>query len=359
MDSSSDSGREGGQRSGGGNRRNRRGGSGQNRNRNRNRNNNSGGGGGGNRRKNSRSDDDSYRPGSGSGGGGGSSRKKQEPPKKKGLFQKIVGFFTGDDGSASNKGTGRPIQTPRKRPGDSDTSQSSNSSRGGSGGGGNRSDSSRPPREGGDRPKRKRSRRGGGGGGGGRGRDGGSRESGGGGRGPRRDRDRKGDRGAPQESRSGDDRQPRAKREPRIVEVTSGRLYVGNLVYEVTEEDLNDLFKGFGNVVSAEIVTNQRNQQSKGFAFVEMGGVEEAKRAVEILHDKDFMGRKLVVTGAKSDGPVESRPDNAANEAAATPEASGEQPSVDETEAASEKAEDTAAEADQALSEDSDEKPVE
>lgn len=350
MDSSSESGRDSGQRSGGdGNRRNRRGGSGQNRNRSRNRNNSGSGGGGGNRRRNSRSDDDSYRPGSGS-GGGKSPRKKQEPPKKKGLFQKIVGFFTGDDGSASNKGTGRPIQTPRKRPGDSDAApEKESTSRGDRD---NRSSSSRPPREGGDRPKRKRSRRSGGGD-----REGG--REGGGGRGPRRDRERRDDRASSSESRSGDDRQPRAKREPRIVEVTSGRLYVGNLIYEVTEEDLNDLFKGFGHVVSAEIVTNQRNQQSKGFAFVEMGSVDEAKRAVEILHDKDFMGRKLVVTGAKSDGPVESRPDNADNDAAATPEPSDEQPPASETEAAAGQAEETAVEAEQALSESTDEKPAE
>jgi len=343
MDSSSDKGRDSGQRSGGdGNRRNRRGGSGQNRNRNKNRSNSSGD----NRRRNSGSDDDSYRPGS-----GGNSRKKAEPPKKKGLFSKIVGFFTGDDGSASNKGTGRPIQTPRKRPGDKAASKSSESSREDRGGG-NRSTSSRPPREGGDRPKRKRSRRGGGGGGG---SHEGNRDGGRGGRGPRRDRGRRDDRSASSESRSGDDRQPRAKREPRIVEVTSGRLYVGNLVYEVTEEDLNDLFKGFGNVVSAEIVTNQRNQQSKGFAFVEMGGVEEAKRAVEILHDKDFMGRKLVVTGAKSDGPVESRSDNADNDAAATPDSSEGQVPASETEAAAKQAEDTAAEAEQVVSKDADE----
>jgi len=87
------------------------------------------------------------------------------------------------------------------------------------------------------------------------------------------------------------------------VEVTSPRLYVGNLDYEANEQDLEDLFRGVGTVASAEIVTNPRTQQSKGFAFVVMNHIEEARRAVEVLHDKDFMGRKLLVTGAKSEGP--------------------------------------------------------
>jgi RNA recognition motif-containing protein len=85
--------------------------------------------------------------------------------------------------------------------------------------------------------------------------------------------------------------------------VTSGRLYVGNLVYDANESDLEELFRGAGNVVSAEVVTNSRTQQSKGFAFVEMGSIDEAKRAVSILDDEDFRGRKLIVGGARSEGP--------------------------------------------------------
>jgi len=56
-------------------------------------------------------------------------------------------------------------------------------------------------------------------------------------------------------------------------------------------------------VQSAEIVTHKHNEKSKGFGFVTMSSVEEAKRAVDVLHDKEFMGRKLVVSGAKT--PVE------------------------------------------------------
>ena len=92
----------------------------------------------------------------------------------------------------------------------------------------------------------------------------------------------------------------RSPRKPESVEVTTPRLYVGNLSFDATESDLFELFNGVGAVQNAEVVTYKHNQRSKGFAFVQMNTVEEAKRAVEELHDKDFLGRKLVVSGAKS-----------------------------------------------------------
>ena len=92
----------------------------------------------------------------------------------------------------------------------------------------------------------------------------------------------------------------RSPRKPESVEVTTPRLYVGNLSFEATESDLFELFNGVGAVQNAEVVTYKHNQRSKGFAFVQMLTVEEAKRAVEELHDKEFLGRKLVVSGAKS-----------------------------------------------------------
>jgi len=94
--------------------------------------------------------------------------------------------------------------------------------------------------------------------------------------------------------------QPRPARKPESVEVTSPRLYVGNLSFDATESDLFELFNGVGHVQNAEVVSYRHNQRSKGFAFVQMQTVEEAKRAVEELHDKEFLGRKLVVSGAKS-----------------------------------------------------------
>lgn len=92
----------------------------------------------------------------------------------------------------------------------------------------------------------------------------------------------------------------RPARKPEAVEVTSPKLYVGNLSFDATESDLFQLFNGTGGVRNAEIVSHKATEKSKGFGFVMMSSVEEAKRAVEVLHDKEFMGRKLVVSGAKT-----------------------------------------------------------
>jgi len=104
------------------------------------------------------------------------------------------------------------------------------------------------------------------------------------------------------EQRNGSQPRPQARtpRKPEPVEVTSPRLYVGNLSFDATESDLFDLFNGVGHVQNAEVVSYKHNQRSKGFAFVQMQTVDEAKRAVTELHDKEFLGRKLVVSGAKS-----------------------------------------------------------
>lgn len=80
--------------------------------------------------------------------------------------------------------------------------------------------------------------------------------------------------------------------------VSSPRLYVGNLSYEATESDLEDLFKGIGTVRSVEIIYNPRTHKSKGYAFVEMQFMDDAKRSVEVLHDQPFMGRLMTVSAA-------------------------------------------------------------
>lgn len=96
-------------------------------------------------------------------------------------------------------------------------------------------------------------------------------------------------------------REPRPRREAAVnpAEITTERLYVGNLSYDATESDLFELFNGVGNVRNAEVVVNSRTQRSKGFAFVTMGGIDEARRAVQELNGKDFMGRPLQLSGAK------------------------------------------------------------
>ena len=96
------------------------------------------------------------------------------------------------------------------------------------------------------------------------------------------------------------ERSERQSRKPEIVEVNSPKLYVGNLSFDASESDLFDLFNGVGKVQNAEIVSNKYTQKSKGFAFVTLQSIEEARRAVTELHDKEYMGRKLVVSGAKT-----------------------------------------------------------
>lgn len=106
----------------------------------------------------------------------------------------------------------------------------------------------------------------------------------------------------PQQARNGSasESSPRTTRKPESIPVTTPRLYVGNLSFDATESDLFELFNGVGEVQNAEVVTYKHNQRSKGFAFVQMNTVEEAQRAVTELHDKEFLGRKLLVSGAKS-----------------------------------------------------------
>jgi RNA recognition motif-containing protein len=112
----------------------------------------------------------------------------------------------------------------------------------------------------------------------------------------------------PEGGSSGGSQSPRPPREPKPIrefappnpaEVTTERLYVGNLSYDASESDLFELFNGVGNVRNAEVVVHSRTQRSKGFAFVTMATVEEARRAVVELSSKEFMGRPLQISGAK------------------------------------------------------------
>lgn len=77
------------------------------------------------------------------------------------------------------------------------------------------------------------------------------------------------------------------------------KLFVGNLSYSATQEDLTELFGPFGKVVSVTIVMDRFTGQSKGFGFVEMGSGEEAEKAVQALNGKELKGRNLTVAEAK------------------------------------------------------------
>lgn len=116
-------------------------------------------------------------------------------------------------------------------------------------------------------------------------------------------------------------REPRQRREPpapvNAADINTERLYVGNLSYDAAESDLFELFNGVGAVRNAEVVVNSRTQRSKGFAFVTMGSVDEARRAVQELSNKDFMGRPLQLSGAKPDSRGSGGPDREHEEEAA------------------------------------------
>ncbi len=77
------------------------------------------------------------------------------------------------------------------------------------------------------------------------------------------------------------------------------KLYVGNLSYSTTDQELQDLFAQYGTVQSANVVTDRYTGRSRGFGFVEMGNGDEARQAIEALNGTDFQGRNLVVNEAR------------------------------------------------------------
>jgi RNA recognition motif-containing protein len=73
-------------------------------------------------------------------------------------------------------------------------------------------------------------------------------------------------------------------------------IYVGNLNWSLTSDDLYNLFTPYGEVVSAKIITDKfNNNRSKGFGFVEMSDDEAARQAISGLHDTELSGRKIIV----------------------------------------------------------------
>ena len=76
-------------------------------------------------------------------------------------------------------------------------------------------------------------------------------------------------------------------------------LYVGNIPWSTTEEELENLFSQFGNVNAVRIITEGHSGRSKGFGFVEMESKENGESAIEALDGKDFGGRDLRVNQAK------------------------------------------------------------
>ena len=77
------------------------------------------------------------------------------------------------------------------------------------------------------------------------------------------------------------------------------KIYVGNLPYSMSDNDLNNLFAEFGTVHSARIINDRESGRSKGFGFVEMGSQAEAEAAIEALNGHEVSGRALTVNEAK------------------------------------------------------------
>ncbi|MBA7547512.1 hypothetical protein ES705_39934 [subsurface metagenome] len=77
-------------------------------------------------------------------------------------------------------------------------------------------------------------------------------------------------------------------------------IYVGNLGHKVNKYDLKEIFEEYGKVISAKIITDKLTGKSKGFAFVEMDNIHEAKNAINELNGSTYKMRNIVVNEAKA-----------------------------------------------------------
>jgi RNA recognition motif-containing protein len=82
-------------------------------------------------------------------------------------------------------------------------------------------------------------------------------------------------------------------------------IYVGNLDWQTTEDELREAFAAYGDVTSVSIIKDRQTNQSRGFGFVEMASASEAQAAISGLNEREFNGRALTVNPAK---PREDRP---------------------------------------------------
>lgn len=83
------------------------------------------------------------------------------------------------------------------------------------------------------------------------------------------------------------------------------KLYVGNIPFNTTEQDLHSKFSAFGSVESAKIIMDRDSGRSKGFGFVEMVDEAAAQQAIESLNGADFAGRAMIVSEARPQAPRE------------------------------------------------------
>lgn len=90
----------------------------------------------------------------------------------------------------------------------------------------------------------------------------------------------------------------------------SKKLYVGNLPFSSTEEDLKTLFSDYGTVVSTKVVTDRDTGRSRGFGFVEMDSDEAAVSAISNVNESDYNGRRIVVNEAVDKRPPSNQQHN-------------------------------------------------
>jgi RNA recognition motif-containing protein len=76
-------------------------------------------------------------------------------------------------------------------------------------------------------------------------------------------------------------------------------IYVGNLSYDVTQDDIKEVFSDYGTVKRVHLPTDRETGRMRGFAFVEMEGSEEEKKAIETLDGAEWMGRNIKVNAAR------------------------------------------------------------
>ena len=103
-----------------------------------------------------------------------------------------------------------------------------------------------------------------------------------------------------QKQRKGEEK-PFEKRKPHPAPADgSVEIYVGNLSYDMTEDQLREAFAAYGKVNSARLITNKFNGKSKGFGFVQMPDRAEADKAIAALNEKEIMGRQMKCNVAKN-----------------------------------------------------------
>ena len=79
-------------------------------------------------------------------------------------------------------------------------------------------------------------------------------------------------------------------------------IYLGNLNFQAKEEEIEELFQAFGDVVEVKIIKDRYSGKSRGFAFVQMGSDEAGNKAIEELNETEFQGRKILVNQARERG---------------------------------------------------------